>query len=105
MALGCICTRFAHHGVDLADRRLLARSYCSQKWSKGKVKEKLANLVLFDKITYEKLFSDVPSIISEKLKVNGSLARKAIRELFAKGLIKDILIHKQQSIYTRATNV
>jgi ribosomal protein S25 len=43
--------------------------------------------------------------ISEKLKVNGSLARKAIRELFAKGLIKDILIHKQQSIYTRATNV
>ena len=75
MALGCICTRFAHHGVDLADRRLLARSYCSQKWSKGKVKEKLANLVLFDKITYEKLFSDVPkqrlitpSIISEKLK-------------------------------------
>ncbi|KOO35795.1 40s ribosomal protein s25-1 [Chrysochromulina tobinii] len=83
-----------------------------KKWSKGKVKEKLANLVLFDKITYEKLFSDVPkqrlitpSIISEKLKVNGSLARKAIRELFAKGLIKDILIHKQQSIYTRATNV
>jgi small subunit ribosomal protein S25e len=109
---GSACTRFAHHGVDLSDRRLLARSYCSQKWSKGKVKEKLANLVLFDKITYEKLFSDVPkqrlitpSIISEKLKVNGSLARKAIRELFAKGLIKDILIHKQQSIYTRATNV
>ncbi len=50
----------------------------SQKWSKGKVKEKLSNLVLFDKATYEKMLTDVPkqklitpSIISEKLKVNG----------------------------------
>ena len=32
----------------------------SQKWSKGKVKEKLANLVLFDKTTYEKMLTDVP---------------------------------------------
>ena len=95
-----------------ADRHLLARAWRSQKWSKGKVKEKLANLVLFDKTTYEKMLTDVPkqrlitpSIISEKLKVNGSLARKAIKELFDKGLIKDILIHKHQSIYTRATNV
>jgi small subunit ribosomal protein S25e len=46
-----------------------------KKWSKGKVKEKLANLVLFDKISYEKMITDVPklklitpSIISEKLK-------------------------------------
>ena len=67
----------------------------SQKWSKGKVKEKLANLVLFDKTTYEKMLTDVPkqklitpSIISEKLKVNGSLARKAVRELVSQGLIR-----------------
>ena len=45
-----------------------------------------------------------PSIISEKLKVNGSLARKAVRELLSKGVIRPILTHKQQSIYTRATN-
>merc|ERR1719473_1860473 len=82
-----------------------------KKWSKGKVKEKLANLVLFDKATYEKMLSDVPkqklitpSIISEKLKVNGSLARKAVRELVSKNLIRPILTHKQQAIYTRATN-
>jgi len=82
-----------------------------KKWSKGKVKEKLANLVLFDKTTYEKMLTDVPkqklitpSIISEKLKVNGSLARKAVRELVAKNLIRPILTHKHQSIYTRATN-
>jgi small subunit ribosomal protein S25e len=66
-----------------------------QKWSKGKVKEKLSNLVLFDKATYEKMLSDVPkqklitpSIISEKLKVNGSLARKAVKELVSKNLIR-----------------
>lgn len=66
-----------------------------QKWSKGKVKEKLANLVLFDKATYDKMLADVPkqklitpSIISEKLKVNGSLARKAVKELVSKGLIR-----------------
>ena len=45
-----------------------------------------------------------PSIISEKLKVNGSLARKAIKELMSKNLIRPIMTHKQQSIYTRASN-
>ena len=84
---------------------------CSQKWSKGKVKEKLANLVLFDKITYDKMLADIPklklitpSIISEKLKVNGSLARKALKELHSKELIRPILQHKHQAVYTRATN-
>ena len=75
------------------------------------MKEKLANLVLFDKATYDKMISDVPkqklitpSIISEKLKVNGSLARKAVKELVSKNLIRPILTHKHQQIYTRATN-
>merc|ERR1711865_1335977 len=71
-----------------------------KKWSKGKVKEKLANLVLFDKATYDKMIADVPkqkliapSIISEKLKVNGPLARKAVRELVSKELIRPVLTH------------
>merc|ERR1719454_2284833 len=82
-----------------------------KKWSKGKVKEKLSNMVLFDKSTYDKMIADVPkqklitpSIISEKLKVNGSLARKAVKELLSKGLIRPILTHKHQAIFTRATN-
>merc|ERR1712060_245321 len=82
-----------------------------KKWSKGKVKEKLANLVLFDKTTYEKMMADVPklklitpSIISEKLKVDGSLARKAVKELVKQNLIRPILTHKHQNVYTRATN-
>ena len=90
---------------------LRARWVLSQKWSKGKVKEKLSNLVLFDKATYEKMLTDVPkqklitpSIISEKLKVNGSLARKAVKELVKQSLIRPILTHKHQQIFTRATN-
>ena len=88
-----------------------ATCFASQKWSKGKVKENLSNLVLFDKTSYEKMLTDIPkqrlitpSIISEKLKVNGSLARKAVRELLSKELIRPIMTHKHQSIYTRSTN-
>jgi small subunit ribosomal protein S25e len=48
-----------------------------QKWSKGKVKDKAANLVLFDEEVYAKLYKEVPkfklitpSIISDRLKVS-----------------------------------
>ena len=62
-----------------------------QKWSKGKVRDKLNNLVLFDKATYDKLYKEVPSyklitpsVVSERLKVRGSLAKAGLRELHAK---------------------
>merc|ERR1712001_635297 len=79
-----------------------------KKWSKGKTRDKLNNLVLFDKPTYEKLLKEVPtyklitpSIVSERLKVRGSLARKALDELTAKGLIRQVVQHHAQTIYTR----
>lgn len=63
-----------------------------QKWSKGKVRDKLNNLILFDKATHDKLLKEVPSyklitpsVVSERLKVRGSLARKALEDLLAKG--------------------
>lgn len=50
------------------------------------------NLVLFDKPTYEKLLKEVlsyklitPSVVSERLKITGSLARRALDELQNKG--------------------
>lgn len=65
-----------------------------QKWSKGKVRDKLNNQVLFDKATYDKLYKEVPqyklitpSVVSERLKVRGSLARRALQELQQKGMI------------------
>ncbi|MFS7995440.1 putative ribosomal protein S25 [Helianthus anomalus] len=82
-----------------------------KKWSKGKQKEKVNNMVLFDKATYDKLLVEAPkfklitpSILSDRLRINGSLARKAIRELMARGAIRMVSAHASQQIYTRATN-
>merc|ERR1711868_91347 len=81
-----------------------------KKWSKGKVREKLNNLVVFDQQTYDRMLAEVknfklvtPSAISERLKVNGSLARRAIGKLLEAGLIKPIEKHSRQMIYTRNT--
>merc|ERR1711950_14414 len=81
-----------------------------KKWSKGKTRDKLNNLVLFDKNTYDKLYKEVPtyklitpSIVSERLKVRGSLARRALDEMAGKGLIKLVSAHRSQIIYTRMT--
>nr|ALS04405.1 40S ribosomal protein S25 [Acartia pacifica] len=81
-----------------------------KKWSKGKARDKLNNLVLFDKGIYDKLYKEVPSyklitpsIVSERLKVRGSLARRALIELAGKGLIRQVVSHRSQMIYTRVT--
>jgi len=81
-----------------------------KKWSKGKSRDKLNNLVLFDKNTYDKLYKEVPtyklitpSIVSERLKVRGSLAKRALEEMEGKGLIKKVSAHRSQLIYTRIT--
>ncbi|KAL7334914.1 40S ribosomal protein S25 [Mucor circinelloides] len=81
-----------------------------KKWSAKKVKDKANNLVILDKPTYDRLFKEVPtyklisqSVLVDRLKLNGSLARIAIRELEAQGLIKAISRHHSQVIYTRAT--
>merc|ERR1711990_675171 len=81
-----------------------------KKWSKGKVREKLNNLVCFDQATYDKMMKEAatfklvtPSAISERLKINGSLARRAIKELLKAGSIKLVDKHSSQYIYTRNT--
>merc|ERR1712146_792080 len=79
-----------------------------KKWSKGKVREKLNNAVTFDQPTYDKMMKEAaklvtPSVISERLKVNGSLARRAITELLNAGSIRCIDKHSAQKIYTRNT--
>eukprot|EP00246_Nothoceros_aenigmaticus_P005724 TRINITY_DN17_c0_g1_i1.p1 TRINITY_DN17_c0_g1~~TRINITY_DN17_c0_g1_i1.p1 ORF type:complete len:111 (+),score=26.97 TRINITY_DN17_c0_g1_i1:146-478(+) len=82
-----------------------------KKWSKGKQKEKVNNMVLFDQATYDKLLSEVPkyklitpSVLSDRLRITGSLARRAIQELTSKGTIRLVAAHANQQIYTRATN-
>ncbi|GAX76493.1 hypothetical protein CEUSTIGMA_g3938.t1 [Chlamydomonas eustigma] len=72
--------------------------------------EKVNNAVLFEKPLYEKLLVEVPkykmitpSILSDRMRIGGSLARAAIRELASKGLIRPLVKHSKQLIYTRAT--
>ncbi|KAM0916541.1 hypothetical protein ACQ4PT_010098 [Festuca glaucescens] len=82
-----------------------------KKWSKGKQKEKVNNAVLFDQATYDKLITEAPkykqitpSVLSERLRINGSLARRAIKDLVERGLVRVVSIHSSQQIFTRATN-
>ncbi|KAJ3262062.1 hypothetical protein HK103_003918 [Boothiomyces macroporosus] len=81
-----------------------------KKWSKGRVKDKANNAVVFDKPTYDRLFKEVPtyklvtpSILVDRLRLNGSVARAAIKELEKQGIIKAVTLHGAQKIYTRAT--
>merc|ERR1711918_174430 len=81
-----------------------------KKWSKGKVREKLNNAVCFDQNTYDRMMKEAatfklvtPSAISERLKINGSLARRSIQELLKAGVIKLVDKHSAQYIYTRNT--
>lgn len=56
---------------------------------------------MFDKATYDKLYKEVPqyklitpSVVSERLKVRGSLARRALVELQQKGISFSVRNHK-----------
>ncbi|KAJ9107414.1 40S ribosomal protein S25 [Naganishia onofrii] len=87
-----------------------SKSGKKKKWSKGKVKDKANNAVMVDQPTYDKIFKEVPtykmisqSILIERMKINGSVARKAMRTLEAQGLIKKVVQHHGQWVFTRAT--
>ncbi|KAG0024489.1 40S ribosomal protein S25 [Podila clonocystis] len=90
----------------------ISKELAADKWSKGKVKDKANNAVILDKATYDKLMKEVPtyklvspSVLVDRLRINGSLARAAIRELVTMGLIVPVSTHGAQLIYTRATGV
>merc|ERR1711955_132040 len=83
-----------------------------KKWSKGKSRDKLQNMCLFDKPTYDRVLKEVPnykvitpSIVSDRMKIRGSLARRAIKELHQMGKIKLLVQHSSQMVYTRAIAV
>merc|ERR1712094_81951 len=80
---------------DFLAKTKAGASKSKKKWSKGKVREKLNNAVTFDQATYDKMMKEAatfklvtPSVISERLKVNGSLARRAIQQLLQAGSIR-----------------
>ncbi|KAJ2343108.1 40S ribosomal protein S25, partial [Coemansia sp. RSA 2618] len=80
-----------------------------KKWSKGKVQDKANNSVYFNAETLAKLEKEVPtyklitpSVLVDRMRINGSLARRALRELEARGSIRLVSAHNSQLIYTRA---
>ncbi|EGD72367.1 ribosomal protein S25 [Salpingoeca rosetta] len=82
-----------------------------KKWSKGKTRDKLNNACLFKKDVYQKLLKEVPSyklitpsIVSDRMKIKASLANKALKELLAKGQIREVVQHNGQRIYTRVVS-
>merc|ERR1719253_415353 len=70
-----------------------------KKWSKGKLREKRDNRVVYNKTLYEKVMKEVPKKMKlitvynliENYKINGSLARRTINELQEKGLIREVV--------------
>ncbi|XP_032448668.1 LOW QUALITY PROTEIN: 40S ribosomal protein S25-like [Lynx canadensis] len=81
-----------------------------KKWSRGKVRDKLNDLVLSDKTTYDQLLKEVPNyklitpaVVLERLEIQGSLARAALQELLSKGLTERVSKHRAHVIYTRNT--
>jgi len=82
-----------------------------KKWSKGKVRDTANHATLLDKDTFKRMEKEVPkmkmitlSTMSERLKINCSIARRCIRYLEEKGEIRKVYKTQAQTIYTRATN-
>ncbi|KAF9917520.1 hypothetical protein BX616_000731 [Lobosporangium transversale] len=108
----CLLTRLAKKDVAAKPSSSSGGKAKKKKWSKGKVKDKANNAVILDKATYDKLMKEVPtyklvspSVLVDRLRINGSLARNAIRELVKLGHIVPVSTHGAQWIYTRATGV
>jgi len=73
------------------------------------VKDKANHAVVLDKAISDKLNKDVQSyrlitvaVLVDRLKVNGSLARRALNDLEERGVIQKVVSHSSGSIYTRA---
>lgn len=75
--------------------------------SRTTVKDKAQHAVILDKATSDKLHKDVQSyrlvtvaVLVDRLKINGSLARRCLADLEEKGLIKKVVAHSKLSIYS-----
>lgn len=67
-------------------------------------------MVVLDQPTYDRILKEVPtfkmisqSTLIDRMKINGSVARVAIRHLEKEGTIKRIIHHHGQLVYTRVS--
>ncbi|CAN6637297.1 small ribosomal subunit protein eS25A [Trichomonascus vanleenenianus] len=82
-----------------------------KKWNKGKVKDKAQHHVILDQPLYDRIFKETAtyklvsvSVLVDRLKINGSLARVALKDLEEQGVIKPVVNHSKQLVYTRASS-
>lgn len=80
---------------------------CADDAARDTVKDKAQHAVLLDKNTSDKLYKDVQSYrlvtiatLVDRLKINGSLARKCLADLEEKGQIKPVVTHSKMKIYS-----
>jgi len=81
-----------------------------KKWSKGKLREKKNHRVVFNKDLYNKFITDVPKKMKvitiysliDQFKINGSLARRGLRELMSKNLIIPVAPSGPYAVYTKS---
>ena len=73
------------------------------------VKDKAQHAVVADKTIQDKLNKDVQTyrlitvaVLVDRLKINGSLARKALADLEERGVIKKVVGHSKLSIYSES---
>ena len=80
-----------------------------KKWSKGKVKEKKDHVCVIESETaLERICRDAPkkmpamtvAAIIEQFKVNGSVARRVIREMQNRGIVRCVDRNASMGIYT-----
>ncbi|KAH8599517.1 S25 ribosomal protein-domain-containing protein [Bisporella sp. PMI_857] len=91
----------------MAPAKPVRRSKRRSGTSKGKVKDKAQHAVILDKAISEKLQKDVQSyrlitvaVLVDRLKINGSLARKCLNDLEEKGVIKKVVNHHALNVYS-----
>lgn len=80
----------------------------ARKKNQKRVKDKAQHHVILDKALYDRLMKDAAtfklvtvSVLVDRLKINGSLARRALRHLEEEGIIKPVITHSKQKTYTR----
>ncbi|CEP64912.1 40S ribosomal protein eS25 LALA0_S15e00210g [Lachancea lanzarotensis] len=81
-----------------------------KKWSKKSHKDKAQHAIVLDQEKYDRIMKEVPtyryvsvSVLVDRLKLGGSLARIVLRQLEQDGVIKPVSKHSTQAIYSRAT--
>lgn len=80
-----------------------------KKWSKKSHKDKAQHAVILEQEKLDRILKEVPtyryvsvSVLVDRLKIGGSMARVALRHLESEGIIKPVSKHSKQAIYTRA---